>query len=268
MGGSADRYSSLAAQAAPETPGRRSQDAPAGNGASPGVLAARADAVGFVIPRSVSPRHVEPGTALDHPYLYFNRELSWIDFNWRVLYQAMDSRVPLLERARYLAIAQSNLDEFFAKRVGGLKRQKQAGVTQLSPDGRTPDEQLTLIREAVLQMQDAMCQTWERAVRPEMESRAGIRIVPYSDLSEAQRQQMRDVFRSSIYPILTPLAVDPSHPFPFISNLSHSLAVVLRHPLHDSEHFARVKIPPRRARWLSLDVPLHFVALEDVVRAH
>jgi polyphosphate kinase len=225
------------------------------------------DPAGFV-PRAVSPRDVGPDTPLDHPHLYFNRELSWIDFNWRVLYQARDPRIPLMERARYLAIAQSNLDEFFAKRVGGLKRQKQARVTQLSPDGRTPDEQLKLIRDAVLPMQQALGETWERTLRPELERRTGVTIVPYADLDASQREKMQHVFRTSIYPILTPLAVDPSHPFPFISNLSHSLAVVLRHPLHESEHFARVKIPPRSVRWISLDTPLHFVALEDIVRAH
>jgi len=268
LGGSIDRYTSLAAQVAPETSGLRSPDAPAANGTSADARVAPADPATFAVPRAVSPRDVDPESPADHPHLYFNRELSWIDFNWRVLFQAMDPRVPVLERARYLAIAQSNLDEFFAKRVGGLKRQKQARVTQLSPDGRTPDEQLKLIREAVVQMQQSLCETWERGVRPELERCTGIRIIPYADLDESQREQMRSVFRASIYPILTPLAVDPSHPFPFISNLSHSLAVVLRHPLHDSEHFARVKIPPRTLRWISLEAPLHFVALEDVVRAH
>ena len=268
MGGSSDRYTSLAAQVAPDTSGLRSPDAPAANGTSADALVAPADPASFAVPRAVSPRDVDPDAPTDHPHLYFNRELSWIDFNWRVLFQAMDPRVPVLERARYLAIAQSNLDEFFAKRVGGLKRQKQARVTQLSPDGRTPDEQLKLIREAVVQMQQSLCEAWERGVRPELERRTGIHIIPYADLDESQREQMRNAFRASIYPILTPLAVDPSHPFPFISNLSHSLAVVLRHPLHDSEHFARVKIPPRALRWIALDAPLHFVALEDVVRAH
>ncbi|MBR9990249.1 MAG: polyphosphate kinase 1 [Gemmatimonadetes bacterium] len=232
------------------------------------VVAAGPNARAFRQPRAVSPREVEADAPLDHPHLYFNRELSWLDFNWRVLHQAADTRIPVLERVRYLAITQSNLDEFFAKRVGGLKRQKQAGVTQLSPDGRTPDEQLTLIRAAALQMQDAMGETWAQSVQPELERHAGIRIVPYRDLGEAQRDLVHEVFRETIYPILTPLAVDPSHPFPFISNLSHSLAVVLRHPLHASLHFARVKIPPRRARWIPLKEPLHFIALEDVVRAH
>lgn len=267
MGGSLDRYTSLAAQEAPGTPGAHGHVGAGANGATPDVAVEVVDPAGF-IPRAVSPRDVGPDTPLDHPHLYFNRELSWIDFNWRVLYQARDPRIPLLERARYLAIAQSNLDEFLAKRVGGLKRQKQARVTQLSPDGRTPDEQLKLIRDAVLPMQQALGETWERTLRPELERRTGITIVPYEDLDASHREKMQHVFRTSIYPILTPLAVDPSHPFPFISNLSHSLAVVLRHPLHESEHFARVKIPPRSVRWISLDTPLHFVALEDVVRAH
>jgi polyphosphate kinase len=267
MGGSSDRYTSLASQAAPRIPDGLRSHAASPNGVDGDMPPAQVEGA-FPVPRAVSPRAIPAEAPLDHPHLFFNRELSWIDFNWRVLYQAMDPGVPLLERARYLAIAQSNLDEFFAKRVGGLQRQKQAGVTQLSPDGRTPDEQLLLIREAVIGMQDAMCRTWEQHVRPEMESRAGIRIVRCADLNDAQRELVHDVFRTAIYPILTPLAVDPSHPFPFISNLSHSLAVVLRHPLHDTEHFARVKIPPRQARWIPLDIPLHFVALEDVVRYH
>jgi polyphosphate kinase len=259
MSGSAERYFSIATQQAPGVVPFRIPDAgmePAG------------DADGFSVPRAVAPRPVEPDTPLDDPRLYFNRELSWLDFNWRVLYQAVDERVPLLERARYLAIAQSNLDEFFAKRVGGLKRQKQAGVTRLSPDGRTPDEQLLLIRDAVMRMQFELCAAWRERVAPALEAYAGVRLLKHEQLDGRQRALVHDVFRASIYPILTPLAVDPAHPFPFISNLSHSLAVVLRHPINGTSHFARVKLPTRRARWIDLGDPLHFIAVEDIVRAH
>jgi polyphosphate kinase len=220
------------------------------------------------VPTAVQPREASADLPLTHPHLYFNRELSWIDFNWRVLAQALDPRVPLLERARYLAITQSNLDEFFAKRVGGLRRQKEARVTQLSPDGRTPDEQLALIREAVLPMQRAMGEAWEEHVLPALQREAGIRVASYGELSETERRFVTEIFRTSIYPILTPLAVDPSHPFPFISNLSHSFAVMLRNPATGSEHFARVKVPTARTRWIALPHALHFIALEEVVRAH
>jgi len=113
----------------------------------------------FAAPRAVSPQPMPDGANLDHPALYFNQELGWIDFNWRVLYQALDERTPLLERVRFVAITASNLDEFIEKRVGGLKRQQGAGVAKLSPDGRTPTEQLALIREAVLVMHQTMTET-------------------------------------------------------------------------------------------------------------
>jgi polyphosphate kinase len=260
MGSSSERYSNLMTQAAPEFPAADSQ--------APAALPSVSGGDGFSVPRAVNPRELPPEVPLDHPHLYFNRELSWIDFNWRVLAQAIDERVPLLERARYLAITQSNLDEFFGKRVGGLWRQKVAGVTRLSPDGRTPEQQLALIREAVLSMQGAMSNAWAQQVRPALEREAGVRLLAYEELDEGARDALRVLFRTQIYPILTPLAADPGHPFPFISNLSHSFAVVLRHPVHGTEHFARVKIPPRHARWIPLGPPLHFIALEDVIRAH
>jgi polyphosphate kinase len=220
------------------------------------------------LPTAVQPRDASSDLPLAHPHLYFNRELSWIDFNWRVLAQALDARVPLLERARYLAITQSNLDEFFAKRVGGLRRQKEARVTALSPDGRTPDEQLALIREAVLPMQHAMGEAWADHVLPALQQEAGIRIASYHELDVDERRFVADIFRTSFYPILTPLAVDPGHPFPFISNLSHSFAVMLRNPATGTEHFARVKVPTARTRWVALPQALHFIAVEEVVRAH
>jgi polyphosphate kinase len=272
MGGSIERYSNIATQEAPSSE-VDAASASSGTRDLDGITAAEIVEVdgGYAVPTvptAVAPRDVALPTSLSNPHLYFNRELSWIDFNWRVLAQVADQRVPLLERARYLAIVQSNLDEFFAKRVGGLKRQKQAGVTQLSPDGRTPDEQLQLIRAAVLDMQHGMADVWCNSLEPELKRQASIHLVSYHDLCSRQRRLLHDVFRASIYPILTPLAVDPAHPFPFISNLSHSLAVVLRHPVYATEHFARVKIPTRRSRWLPLEEPLHFMAVEELVRAH
>jgi len=210
--------------------------------------------LGFALPRAVFPRPVPPGAGLKDPTLYFNQELSWIDFNWRVLHQALDDRTPLLERVRFVAITASNLDEFVQKRVGGLKRQEAAGVRKLSPDGRTPSEQLTLIRDAVRVMHQTMTATWERTLKPLLRSEAGIEICDYAELDSGQKEALRDYFRREIYPILTPLTVDPGHPFPFISNLSLSLAIILRHPQQGTVHFARLKMPP--GRWL----PLHDLA--------
>ncbi len=217
------------------------------------------------IPNPHVARPVPDEASLDHEALYFNRELSWLSFNWRVLYQAMDERTPLLERLRFLAITASNLDEFFRKRVGGLKRQVAAGVTRLSPDGRSPEMQLELIGEAVRPMYDALGTTWREQMAPALDEAIGLRVRDYATLTAAQRQHLHDHFKANIFPVLTPLAVDPGRPFPFISNQSLSLAVILRHPTRGTEHFARVKVPRNRGRWLPLDEPLQFVPIEQVV---
>ncbi len=219
----------------------------------------------FAVPKATSPRAVPRGASLDHPHLFFNRELSWLDFNWRVIYQAIDERTALLERVRFLSIASTNLDEFFRKRVGGLKRQAAAGVRALSPDGRTPQEQLALIRSAVLPMYQTMNKVWEAMLRPALVEEAGIHIVDYSSLAPEQKTKLHEYFQANVFPILTPLAVDPGHPFPFISNLSLSLAVLLRHPTRGTEHFARLKVPTSRGRWVALDEPFHYVPLEQVI---
>lgn len=221
---------------------------------APGHLHHPGRAIGFAVPRAVAPRPVPPGAGLKDPALYFNQELSWIDFNWRVLHLALDDRTPLLERVRFVAITASNLDEFVQKRVGGLKRQEAAGVRKLSPDGRTPTEQLALIRDAVQIMHQTMTAAWEHTLKPLLRGAADIEICDYAELDDEQREALRDYFRTQIYPILTPLTVDPGHPFPFISNLSLSLAIILRHPQHGTTHFARLKMPP--GRWL----PLHELA--------
>lgn len=222
----------------------------------------------FAVPQATRPRPIPPGRPLDDPRLYFNRELSWIDFNWRVLSQALDTRVPLLERVRFLAITAINLDEFFRKRYGGLKRQEAAGVRQLSPDGRTPTEQLRLIRETLRPMYACMYRVWHEELRPALAREAGVLVYSYEQLDKAQRRYLARYFAEQIFPVLTPLAVAPGHPFPLISNLSLSLAVLLRHPTQGTEHFARVKVPTNRGRWVPLEQPLHFVPLEEVVRYH
>lgn len=219
----------------------------------------------FCVPKATSPRPVPRRAGLDHPALFFNRELSWLDFNWRVLYQAMDPRTPLLERVRFLAITSSNLDEFFRKRIGGLKRQVAAGVRALTPDGRTPEEQLRLIRAAVQPMYQTMNQVWEHDLRPALRKEAGVEVLDYAQLSAAEQAKLNAYFKSSIFPILTPLAVDPGHPFPFISNLSLSLAVILRHPARGTEHFARLKVPMRRGRWIPLDHAHRVVPVEQLI---
>lgn len=216
-----------------------------------------------------------PGTAVmpnksprsySQPALIFNRELSWLDFNWRVLYQALDARIPLLERVRFLGIAANNLDEFFLKRVGGLKRLEAADARILSPDGRTPTQQLALIRPAVLEMQRTMLDAWTQLLRPALRDEVGLVVDEYDNLKPKQKQRLHAHFMRNLYPILTPLAVDPGHPFPFISNLSLSLAVLLRHPTRGTEHFARLKIPLQRGRWVQVDGnPMHVVPIEQVI---
>jgi polyphosphate kinase len=233
--------------------------------------------VPFDIPRAVSPQPVPRDGKLKQPALYFNQELSWIDFNWRVLYLALDERTPLLERVRFAAITASNLDEFIQKRVGGLKRQEAAGVRKLSPDGRTPSEQLALIRTAVQTMHRTMTETWEKQLKPALREQANIVICSYEELPEIDRVRLHEYFQTQIHPILTPLAVDPGHPFPFISNLSFSLAVMLRHPVRDSIHFARLKVPDSLGRWIPLDgtsmngetnKPLRFLPVEQLIAWH
>jgi polyphosphate kinase len=217
---------------------------------------------------AVAPQPVPPDAPLDHPALYFNRELSWIDFNWRVLQMARDPRTPLLERIRFLGITAQNLDGFVRKRVGGLKRQAAAGVTSLSPDGRTPEEQLALVGASIRRQYAALGTTWREQLAPVAADEIGMKVCDLDDLDAEQKAQLETHFRKNIFPILTPLAVDPGRPFPFISNMSLSLAVVLRHPGRGSQHFARVKVPTSRKRWLPLEAPLQFVPIEQVIAHH
>lgn len=194
----------------------------------------------------------------------YNRELSWLDFNWRVLNEALDERNPLLERLKFIAITAANLDEFFRKRVGGLKRQKAAGMANLTLPGWTPEQQLALIAKAVRPMLDAQSDCLRRDILPAL-AEHGVRLLDYTELTLAQQQRLRAYYLHEVYPILTPLAVDPGHPFPFLSNLSLSLGVFLRDPVSDETQFARVKIPQNRPRWVPLETPYHFVPLEQVI---
>ncbi len=172
---------------------------------------------------------------------YFNRELSWLEFNKRVLEEALDETTPLLERVKYLAIFHSNLDEFFMIRVSGLQEQVESGLIDPSPDGLTAREQLAIIREQVIEQKLLADRVLSLELLPRL-SQAGIHIYDYKNLNKRQKLAMKEYFLTTIFPVLTPLAVDPGHPFPHISNLSLNLAVVIRDP-EGEERFARVKIP-------------------------
>ncbi len=194
----------------------------------------------------------------------YNRELAWLDFNWRVLHEALDDRTPLLERVRFLAITANNLDEFFRKRVGGLKRQRAAGLANLQLQGWTPEAQLQWIAKAVQPMLEAQSRCLVEQLLPAL-AEHGVRIFDYEDLTEQQQARLRQYYQQEVAPILTPLAVDPGHPFPFISNQSLSLGVMLFDPVSGESRFARVKVPPNRPRWVPLENPQHFVPLEQVI---
>ena len=196
--------------------------------------------------------------------LVYNRELSWLDFNWRVMYQAKNEDHPLLEQLKFLAITSSNLDEFFRKRVGGLKRQKAAGIANLNLKGWSPNRQLALIAKAIRPMVEAQSDALLNDILPAL-AEHGLHILSYDQLGPVQEAFLEQYFRREVYPILTPLAVDAGHPFPFLSNMSLSVGVLLTDPVSDETRFARVKVPPSRPRWVQLDDPLHFVPLEEII---
>ena len=182
---------------------------------------------------------------------YFNRELSWLEFNHRVLHEALDSRTPLLERLKFMAIFSSNLDEFFMVRVAGLKQQVEANVSKLTPDGRDPSQQLTAISERLRPMIKKQNEHFEQVLRGLLKEQ-GIYLLNYSDLNVEQRTYLQNFYEDHVFPVLTPLAVDPGHPFPYISNLSLNLAVVIREPDTDNELFARIKVPKVLPRFVQL----------------
>ncbi|MBW4676798.1 MAG: polyphosphate kinase 1 [Desmonostoc geniculatum HA4340-LM1] len=206
---------------------------------------------------------------LNDPQYYLNRELSWLEFNGRVLHEACDDRTPLLERLKFLAIFCSNLDEFFMVRVAGLKQQVEAKVSLLTPDGRTPQQQLDDIRSTLIPQVKKQHQHFEQVLRPLLANH-GIHILNYIDLNQTQRNHLNSYFEEQVFPVLTPLAVDPSHPFPFISNLSLNLAVVVKNPDTEEELFARVKVPNVLPRFLPIprelatpdnEKPIHWVGV-------
>ena len=198
--------------------------------------------------------------------LYLNRELSWIEFNRRVLTLATDASIPLLERVRFLSIFHTNLDEFFMVRVAGLKQQVAAGVTRPSPDGRTPSQQLSAISERLRPMLVTAEETLHGQLLPLL-AREGITVARMDELSESERLALDRYFEDEVFPVLTPLAVDPGHPFPYISNLSLSLAVTVRDRKTGDRRFARVKIPGVLPRFVPVEGTEAMIALEELVIA-
>jgi polyphosphate kinase len=198
---------------------------------------------------------------------FVNRELSWLDFNERVLALAERPRLPLLERVKFLAIFASNLDEFYMVRVAGLMRQVDAGISKRSADGLTARAQLDAIAGRVFPLVRRHAEVWQDEIVPALIGE-GIAILRWGDLDDHQRKELDDLFREKVFPVVTPLAVDPSHPFPYISNLSLNLAVLLRDTWTDKAHFARIKVPPLLPRFMALAEPGRFVPLEDVIAAN
>jgi len=196
--------------------------------------------------------------------LYINRELSWLEFNSRVLHEAFDARNPLLERLKFAAIFSTNLDEFYMVRVAGLRRQLAANVTVTAPDGLSPQEQLDAISSRVRELLEQQQQLVHEKLLPELADR-GVRLVPLEELTAEEWVRLDDYFEKQVYPVLTPLAVDPGHPFPYISNLSLSLAVEIRDPVTLEDHFARVKVPRSLPRWVKFGRANQFVPLEQLI---
>jgi len=234
---------------------------PLAGGLAPTAAPAPAPADGPVA-RSTPP---QADTDLNRPEFYLNRELTWLAFNWRVLAEAEDRRNPPLERLKFLAITASNLDEFFMKRIGGLKQQVVAGMQEMTPDGRTPRQQIAECYADIRRFE----QRQREALKDILEAlkHHDIRLVPYEELTEEQSTEVRQHYLKNIFPLVTPLAMDPAHPFPFVSNLSHNLLVSLRDPQGGDQLIARIKVPLGAGipRFMRAGTSLHFVPLEDVI---
>jgi polyphosphate kinase len=237
------------------------------------LKAETAYALPFSVPTAVAAQPVPEGAGLDHPALYLNKELGAIDLIWRVFSMALDERLPLLERVRFTAITAGIVDELVQKRVGGLKRQQAAGVRSLSADGRTPTQQLKLVDSALRTLHRTLTTAWEETLKPALREKANVVLCEYDQLDPRQRETMHAYFQEHIYPILTPLAVDPGRPFPLISNMSLSLAIALRHPGQQKLRYARLKVPSGLKRWLPLETEakddrLHYLPVEQLIAHH
>ncbi|MFW0792687.1 RNA degradosome polyphosphate kinase [Gordonia sp. CPCC 205515] len=205
------------------------------------------------IPGAPPAATLQPDESADLPEdRYLNRELSWLDFNSRVLALAEDTSMPLLERAKFLAIFASNLDEFFMVRVAGLKRRDETGLSVRSADGLSPREQLSRIAGRTQTLADRHARVFMDSVRPALADN-DIHVVAWSDLNAEQQSRLVEYFHEDVFPVLTPLAVDPAHPFPYISGLSLNLAVTVKDAHEGGEHFARVKVPDNVSRFVRVD---------------
>nr|WP_305853004.1 RNA degradosome polyphosphate kinase [Georgenia sp. TF02-10] len=227
--------------------------------------------------------HLPPESADLPPGRFADRELSWLAFNERVLEQAEDTDLPILERAWFLAIFASNLDEFYMVRVAGLKRRMATGMAVTAASGLSPRQVLDALSHKAKELAERHARVFATDVQPKLADE-GIGILHWEDLSDAERERLHKFFRKQIFPVLTPLAVDPAHPFPYISGLSLNLAVVVRNPATGKEHFARVKVPPLLPRFIAVDsegrpyrpedVPADsggrtsYVPLEEVIAQH
>ncbi|HVB05801.1 MAG TPA: polyphosphate kinase 1 [Acidimicrobiales bacterium] len=220
-----------------------------------------------VIP--LHPERLEDEKSPDHygAARFLNRELSWLEFADRLLDLAADASLPLLERVKFLAIFSSGLDEFFQVRVAGLRDQEAAGYAERSADGRTPTEQLAAVRERTCELVVRNAAIFSGALHPALAA-AGIRLLDYEHLDAAGQAELDEVFERKIFPVLTPLAVDPGHPFPYISNLSLNLAVRVEDPEAGMHRFARVKVPPLLPRFVPLADGERFCPLEQVIAAN
>jgi len=197
---------------------------------------------------------------------FIERELSWLAFNKRVLELAEDEQLPILERARFLAIFAGNLDEFFRVRIAGFKRRIAAGIAVRSPSGMLPKEILAEVLKESYNLQKRHSDAFQKSVRPQLQSH-NIQIVRWAELNDSEKESLTKLFKDKIFPVLTPLAVDPAHPFPYISGLSLNLAISIRNPISKTELFARVKVPPTFPRLINASGQ-RFVPLEDVMAAH
>lgn len=220
------------------------------------------------MPKKRTPRKRK---VVEHPRTskveFTNREEGWLNFNRRVLVEAEDERNPLLERLRFLSISASNLDEFFMKRVGVLKRHVAYGVAPKSSDGQTPIQQLANVRSIVIPMLKQQSQLFFK-LKPALQKN-GIHLLKWSALSVKERELVKKYYSKNVFPVLTPLSVDPGHPFPFISNLSTSLGVTLKHPNNEGKLFARVKIPKVLPQWIRIDPTsdeYRYVGLLDLIQ--
>ncbi|HVN29572.1 MAG TPA: hypothetical protein VMT64_13835, partial [Candidatus Binataceae bacterium] len=236
------------------------------NGHNGAGLALDADGLGAAASHgAVSGTDPATDEILNSAALYLNRELTWLEFNQRVLAEAEDESNPLLERVKFLAIGCSTIDEFFMKRIGGLKHQVVAGVHELTPDGRTPQQQIAACYEKLREIESR-----QRLLLPDLVEELkerGIFIDSYQSLRPEQQKDLRDLYIKNVFPLVTPQALDPAHPFPFVSNLSLNLLVTVRYPGDGDPVMARVKVPLGHgiSRFMRVGAENRFVPLEDVM---